>query len=167
MFNFVFPSLQHSITSGIVMWSRKMGLILRDERFHSVELNGKWSRKHKTRFKCREHTLKTVLRHFEGCCDLFLCLLLFKRLQKHWKHLGQEVHRLHFCETNPGQIGFFFLSVDPFLVAAIFPGCFLKKQRKSGRSATVLTRGTRNSGRRGRRQSVPSALYTGGLMWWS
>ena len=64
------------------MWSRKMGLILTDGRFHSVELNGKWSRKHKTCFKRREHTLKTVLRHFEGCWDLFSSKTLSATLQK-------------------------------------------------------------------------------------
>ena len=131
-------------------------------------VRNKWQVEQKTQniFKSREHTLKTVLRHFEGCWDRFLSDTLFIRLQKHWTE--EKVHRLHFCETNPDKLP----SSSSWLIH--FWGGAILAAAASGRSDERATDrqlffqgGARNNGRRERPQSVPSALYTGGLMWWS
>ena len=108
-------------------------------------VRNKWQVEQKTQniFKSREHTLKTVLRHFEGCSDRFLSQnCVWYSLHPFAKTLNRgKSASITLLWNKSGQIAFFFFLADPFLGRCNL-GCrgFWKKRRKSDWSATVLSR---------------------------
>ena len=71
------------------------------QRFHKAEQMG-------IRAENTKHVSRAENPPWKVFCVIFKvvriyscqCLLLFIRLQKHWRLAEEKVHRLHFCETN-------------------------------------------------------------------
>ena len=136
----VFHSLQHSIilTFDNFWSSRKIGLILTDQRFYCAEQMA--SRAENTKHFQEQRT------HFENCAASFWRLLrsilVWYSLHPFAKTLNRgKSASITLLWNKSRQIAFFFFLADPFLGRCNL-GCrgFWKKRRKSDWSATVLSR---------------------------
>ena len=126
------------------MCSRKIRLILKDQqqqRFHKAEQMGSRAEntKHVSRAENTPWQLCCVILKVFSDVDLSMSATLHP-LAKTLKTSRGKSASITLLWNKSGQIAFFFFLADPFLGAAILPGCFWKKRRKSGWSATVLAR---------------------------